>query len=143
MKREVSNSLAQRPDGRHWLPMLGLVLTLAPLAIAGEAQAQCTPSSPVSNSTVVCSGAVNNIGTGYGNLADTNNTYTVSGSLTGTVFGLRTGGGTLTNSGTITGTGFAGISTGLSRLDNQLLGSIQGVFGLVSTASDITISNAG
>src|SRR3954451_17106584 len=95
MKREVSNGLAQRPYARLRLQMLGLVLTLAPFAMAGEAQAACTPNSPVNNSTVVCSGTTTDTtpGVGYGSSADTNNTYTVSGGLTGSTFGLRTGGG--------------------------------------------------
>src|SRR5204863_2378405 len=92
MKREISNVPAQRPFARHRLGMLGLALTLALFAMVGEAQAQCTPNSPVSNSTVVCSGAVTNPGTGYGSFADTGNTYTVSGTLTGGNFGLQTGG---------------------------------------------------
>jgi hypothetical protein len=149
MKREVSNVLAQRPYARHWLPMLGLALTLASFGLAGQAQAQClangNPSTFASNSTVVCSGTVLNAGsdafTGYGSLADTNNTYTVSGTLTGDSFGLKTGGGTLTNSGTITGTNSAGITNGISSLDNQLLGIVQGFSGI--TVGDITVSNAG
>jgi len=92
--------------------MLGLVLTLAPLAMIGEAQAICTEdgvasvTGSASGKTVVCSGTVTDTGpggiAGYGTFVDTNNTYTVSGALTGNSFGLATGGGTLTN-GTVQG----------------------------------------
>ena len=78
MKREVSNGLAQRPYARHRLRMLGLVLTLAPFAMVGEAQAVCTEdglasaTGSASGKTVVCSGAVTNTGpdtvTGYGSV---------------------------------------------------------------------------
>src|SRR4051812_50055181 len=111
MKREVSNGSAQRPYAQHWL--LGLALTLASFGMVGQAQAQClangNPSTSATGSTVVCSGTVLNAGpvagVGYGSSADDNNLYTISGTLTGDDFGLRTGaGGTLTNNGTITGT---------------------------------------
>jgi len=153
MKRELSNVPAQRPFARHRLGMLGLALTLAPFAMVGEAQAICTEdgvasvTGSASGKTVVCSGTVTDTGpggiAGYGTFVDTNNTYTVSGALTGNSFGLATGGGTLTNSGTITGTNIAGISNALSSLNNTLGATVQGFFGIVSNASDITISNAG
>src|SRR5437763_3995987 len=145
MKREISNGLAQRPFARHRLGMLGLALTLAPFAMVGEAQAICTEdgvasvTGSASGKTIVCSGTVTNTGSGgiagYGTTADTGNTYTVSGTLTGNTFGLATGGGTLTNNGTITGTNAAGISNGLSSLDNQLGGIVQGHNGI--TVGDI------
>src|SRR5205823_4469159 len=123
----------------------------APFAMIGEAQAICTENGvasvtgSASSKTVVCSGSVTNTGSGgiagYGTTADTNNTYTVSGTLTGNTFGLATGGGTLTNNGTITGTNAAGISLGLSSLDNQLGAIVQGHNGI--TVGDISIRNAG
>src|SRR5215203_2812052 len=101
MKREVSKGLAQRPYARHRLRMLGLALTLAPFGIAGQAYAICTENGAASvngstsDKTIVCSGTVANTApdgvTGYGTFADKNNQYTISGSLTGTVFGLLTG----------------------------------------------------
>jgi len=72
--------------------LLGLLL--ASCAAAGHAQAGCTPSSPVSNTTVTCSGATTDANgtTGYGTVSDTGNTYNiVSGaSVTGTFDGLAT-----------------------------------------------------
>src|SRR4051794_37916365 len=147
MKQVVSIVPSQRPYARHRLRLLGLMLTLAPFALAGEAQAVCTPAGSASNSIVVCSGlAVTNSGpdgvTGYGTGTDNNDTYTVSTTLLGDSFGLRTGtGGTLINTGTITGTGGAGINGSLTSLDNRSGGTIQGFAGI--SVQDISIVNDG
>ena len=84
MKQVVSIVPSQRPYARHRLRLLGLMLTLAPFALADEALAVCTENGvasatgSASNSVVVCSGlAVTDSGpggtTGYGALSDVNN----------------------------------------------------------------------
>ena len=87
---------------------------IASLAATSQAEAACTPASPVNNVTVTCSGATNNAnGTnGYGSASDTGNTYDISrgASITGANIGLLFGTGTVLNSvGDIRGTA-AGIS---------------------------------
>src|SRR4029079_8103229 len=82
MKREVSNALAQRPLARRLLRghLFGLTLTVAPLAMMAHAQAACTPTSPVNNATVDCTGTTTNQNTpaGYGTATDVGNIINVA-----------------------------------------------------------------
>src|SRR5260221_14581088 len=77
--------------------MLRLALLIAPLAVVDRANAACAPTSPVNNTTVICSGvtANQNGNAGYGSNADTGNTYNVlsGASVTGTFEGLIFNGG--------------------------------------------------
>jgi uncharacterized protein with beta-barrel porin domain len=123
MKRKVSNDPAQRPFARRRLKMLGLALTLAPLALAPfaiDSAEACTvgglPSASASNSTVDCTGATTNSGPsgidGYGFVSDVNNTYNVNGgaSVTGNRDGITLGNnGIFHVDGTVTGGNGAGI----------------------------------
>src|SRR4051794_36791980 len=83
MKREVSNDPAQRPFARRRLlrdHLFGLTLTVAPFAMLGQAQAACTPTSPVNNTTVTCSATTTdqNAPDGYGTGADVGNNINVN-----------------------------------------------------------------
>jgi|tagenome__1003787_1003787.scaffolds.fasta_scaffold20982417_1 uncharacterized protein with beta-barrel porin domain len=151
MKREVSNGLAQRPYARHRL--LGLVLTLASFGMVGQAQAVCTEdgvastTGSASGKTVVCTGTINNSGpgavTGYGSATDTNNSYTVTGALTGTNFGLlANSGGPLINTGAIDGVTIAGVQGSLVSVDNGTSAIILG-FTTGAILLDTSVSNAG
>ena len=115
---------------RRHMVMLGL--TVASFTASGQAEAACTPTSPVNNTTVTCSGATTNQnGTdGYGSASDVGNTYNVlsGASVTGTGTGLRfQDHGTVNNSGTITGTGAneGGVFSATNGVVNNL-GQISG-----------------
>ncbi len=90
--------------------------------IPEAARADCTPGSPVNNSTVTCTGTTNNSnGTvGYGDSSDNGNTYNVSSgaSITGTEDGLRFNNGTLNNDGSISA-GFFGVAANLNGVINN------------------------
>lgn len=101
MKRNVL-----RPGSSHRALMPGLLL--ASCAALGQAQAACTPDSPVNNTTITCTGTTTNAtGTaGYGSLIDTGNTYNIASgaSLVGTLRGLGLNDGAVNNFGTIAST---------------------------------------
>ena len=87
-------------------PALTLALLAAPFAMTGQAEAAgtCSPVSPVTNTTVTCTGVVTDQqggGVGYGTAADNNNIYNVSGgsSVTGTNTGFSAGSGGVFNIG--------------------------------------------
>jgi hypothetical protein len=115
---------------------LGLLAT----AIAGteRAHADCSPNSPVNNTTVTCSGTTTSSGlVGYGIFTDTGNTINVvsGASVSARQAGLVFGDGTVNNFGLIEATG-AGISGSASSsaiaaigdllLHNMNGGTIQG-----------------
>lgn len=119
MKREVSNAVAQRPSARRLLRdhLFALTLTVAPLAMMAHAQAACTPTSPVNNTIVTCTGATTNQnGTnGYGTSTDVGNTINVATGATVTSNlgdGIRFNSATVNNAGTISTT-VAGAGVGV------------------------------
>src|SRR5215471_8025186 len=111
-------------------------LLLASFAAGGEARAACTPTSPISDTTVTCTDATpnqNGNGIGYGTATDTGNTYNIvaSASVTGDARGLVFSSGTVDNAGSITATGpdsFA-ISAETATVINRATGKISGVGG--------------
>ena len=125
-----------------------LALLVASLAVSEQAKAACDPTSPVSNTTVTCTGLSRNGNDGYGTAADTGNTYNVlsSASVLGTDIGLTFSAGTVNNSGDILG-GQAGISAGTTATVNNS-GSILGTgansagisAGTAATVNNRTIS---
>jgi uncharacterized protein with beta-barrel porin domain len=80
---------------------LMLAVLIAPLAIVDRARADCTPASPVSNTTVTCTGTT----AGFGDVHDDGNVYNVQSgaTVTGTGNGLLLNSGTINNLGTISG----------------------------------------
>lgn len=114
-KRAPLNGNAHRPF-THWLlarsHVSALALLTGSLGIAGRAEAACTPTAPVNNTTVTCTGTTTNQnGTdGYGTQNDRGNTINVASgaSVTGTGNGVLLFSGTVNNSGTITAQGASG-----------------------------------
>ena len=103
--------------------VLALALLIAPLAMSGRAEADCTanpPATPLTNATVTCTGPTTNNPTGFGTVNDNNNTYIVAGAtVTGDRFGIVLGtGGTVNNSGAITGTLTVGLVAGEVTVNN-------------------------
>ena len=91
----------------RWL-VLALTLVVAPLAALERARAACTPTSPVNNATVICSGTTTNQnagGVGYGSLTDNGNNIVVeAGALvTGMSEGVLQNIGTVNNFGSVSG----------------------------------------
>jgi uncharacterized protein with beta-barrel porin domain len=137
MKRDIL-----KRGSSHRALMPGLLL--ASCAMLGQAQAACTPDSPVSSTTVTCTGATTG---GYGNFQDTGNTYNiVSGaSVTGLDNGLRFNSGTVNNSGTISSTANIGgraIDAGTADVTNGAGGVISGGVAGIS-ADSATLDNVG
>jgi hypothetical protein len=130
---------------RALLQALLLALFLASLAIGGCAEAACAPASPVSNTTVTCTGTTTNQNgaNGYGTANDNNNTYnieagaTVTGDGFGVVFGT---GATVNNAGTITGG--VGIDGSDATIHNMSTGVITGYTGGIR-ATVANVGNAG
>ena len=117
MNREVLKRRAQQRISRPRLARgqaLALALLSASFVAGGRAEAACSPTSPVNNTTVTCTGTTTdqNGTTGYGNSFDTGNTYNIlsGASVTGTRDGLSFDSGTVNNSGSITGGGSFGVS---------------------------------
>jgi hypothetical protein len=128
------------------LQALLLALLLASLALGGRAEAACTPASPVSNTTVTCTGKTTNQNgsNGYGTVSDNNNTYNIEAgaTVTGDGFGMVFGtGAAVNNDGTITGG--IGISGGSdATINNASTGVITGdTSGIQATTA--TVRNAG
>src|SRR3981081_4410159 len=105
---------------------LRLALLIAPFAIVDGANAACTPTSPVDDKTVFCTGATsdqngtNGYGTSTAQSGDQGNTYNIvtGASVAGTGNGLTfLTSGTVNNSGTIAGAGVNG---------SGLLGQVSG-----------------
>lgn len=110
---------------------------LAPLAGINPAQAGpngCTPTAPVNNATITCTGATTNTNgnVGFGTAADIGNTYNINSAaaITGDTIGLLFGVGTVNvdAQGSIQGTnaGSSGISGNTATVTN---------FGLIGGAS--------
>jgi uncharacterized protein with beta-barrel porin domain len=124
---------------------------VTPLMMPDAARADCTPGSPVNNTTITCTGTTTNSnGTnGYGSDNDAGNTYNiVSGAtVTGTHIGLDFGGNaTINNSGTISGDDFSiGADTGNVVINNS--GSItttsSGGLAYAGNVTNATITNSG
>jgi autotransporter-associated beta strand protein len=109
-----------------------LALAFAIVLLAGDAAlAVCTPTSPVDNATVTCTGATidQNAAAGYGTSTDTGNVITVAAGASVTGTGSRSGlifnTSTVLNYGTITG-GLYGIQTGANLVDITNAGTISG-----------------
>jgi outer membrane autotransporter protein len=116
--------------------------------MAGQAQAACTPTSPVNNQTVTCSGATTdqNASSGYGTAADVGNTVVVGrgASVTGTVNeGILFGSGTVSNSGTISGStgGITGATANVNLTNSGLVQATANFAILANT--DFTGTNSG
>ena len=121
-----------------------LVLLVAPWATIGQAEAACSPNSPVNNATVTCTGITNgqNGTAGYGTNTDTGNTITVQAgaSVAGASIGLLYQTGTVNNFGTVTGTASDGIGADITTVTNS--GTISGgTYGI--SASGLTVTNSG
>jgi hypothetical protein len=122
-----------------------LTLLIAPVVAFDRAEAACTPASPVSNTTVICTGTTTNQNgsNGYGTADDNNNTYIIEAGamVTGDGFGVVFGtGATVNNAGTIAGG--IGINGGDARIDNMSTGVITGdASGIQATRANV--ANAG
>jgi len=107
------------------------VLLLASFAMSGRAKAVCTPTSPVNDTTVTCTGTTDgqNGTAGYGSDTDSGNTINVlsGASVTGTVEGVLLHDGTINNDGRIeaTGDGFIAISASTATVANSSSGTIR------------------
>src|SRR3954469_21063405 len=97
MKRSLLSSV-----NRRLLRVSAPVLMLAPWMMIERAEAACSPSSPVNNTAVSCTGTQTNANgaTGNGTSADSGNTYSLNSgaTLTGTDIGLLFKNGTVDNS---------------------------------------------
>jgi autotransporter-associated beta strand protein len=109
-----------------------LALAFAIVLLAGHAAlAVCTPTSPINNATVTCTGATidQNLAAGYGTSTDTGNVITVAAGASVTGTGGRDGlifnTATVLNQGTITG-GLYGIQAGANFADITNAGTISG-----------------
>lgn len=92
---------------RRLLRLSTSITLLAPWIVISDARAACTPPSPVSGTTVTCSGTTTNSnGTiGYGSVNDEGNTINIEAgaSVAGSSSGLTLRGGTVNNQGGIAG----------------------------------------
>jgi hypothetical protein len=123
-----------------------LAVAVALLWLPAQAQAACTPTSPVNNAEVTCTGttADQNALAGYGTLADTGNTITVvpDAIVTGANTGIVFNSGTVLNSGSIIGTGLNGIATTTTVTvinSGSISGGIEGIRALTAA----TVTNSG
>ena len=123
------------------------VLLIAPLVTSDRAAADCTPVSPVNNTTVTCTGTTGSkdVPVGFGTDTDKGNTINVQtgASVTGTVNGLRFNDGTVNNFGTITGHGTGVFDGAISAVETAtvfnsgtITGDRRGI--LAFTAANIT-----
>ena len=138
-------------------------------ALTGYANAACTPTAPVDNTTVTCSGATDNQNdpAGYGTGNENGLTINVQSgaSVTGTRFGVRVDGrdasnaiinlgtisgfdqgvlasvATINNSGTITSSGNRGIEADAVTVTNAASGVISGRIGM--SIRNATVTNLG
>jgi hypothetical protein len=130
MKMKLANP--KLLTGRH---ALMLAVTIAALAMAGQADAACDPVSPITinGAIVTCTGATdgqNGNGTiGYGTETDSGNTINVlsGASVTGTLEGVLLHDGTINNDGLIEATGTFGIAidAGTATVNNSSSGTIR------------------
>jgi hypothetical protein len=133
--------LAQRHSMLRYATALAPLI--ASLAAAGQAEAACTPASPINGVTVTCTGETSSGSgtTGYGSSSDTGNTYNIliGASVTGNDIGLHFGAsGTVNNLGHIGATRGAGAVRGAVVGDsgevNNLIDVLTGRGGSISTA---------
>jgi outer membrane autotransporter protein len=144
----------------HAFQLCTVLLVLGVLALPQEAYADgCTPvtssGSPVTNTTVTCTGTTLNqntffsFGVGYGTFSETGNTIDVqsAASVTGDSFGFGlSDGNTVNNSGTVPGAADGIDTTSGSNVSvNNLTATstISGTSGLGITANNVVLSNAG
>jgi uncharacterized protein with beta-barrel porin domain len=128
-----------------------MALLATPLAAISQAEAACSPSAPINNTIVTCTGATNgqNGTAGYGTNVDTGNTITVppGASVTGTAVGVILQTGTVDNFGGIFGgispAGGNGISGNIITIANS--GTIAGgvTSGIGVNASTANVTNSG
>jgi hypothetical protein len=127
------------------LSALLLTILFASPVTSGSAEAACTPASPVSNTTVTCTGKTTNQNgaNGYGTADDNNNTYNIEAgaTVTGDGFGMLFGtGATVNNAGTITGG--IGVKGSDATINNMSTGVIAGdTSGIQATTANV--GNAG
>lgn len=138
-------------------------------ALTGYANAACTPTAPVDNTTVTCSGATDNqndpAGYGTGNEngliinvqsgasvtgtrfgvrvdgRDASNTINNLGTISGFDQGILAGAATINNSGTITSSGNRGIEADAVTVTNAASGVISGRIGM--SIRNATVTNLG
>jgi uncharacterized protein with beta-barrel porin domain len=127
-----------------------LAFLVAALVAIGQAEAACSPSAPVNNASIICSGATNgqNGTVGYGTNTDTGNTITVQpgASVRGTTFGVILQTGTVDNFGGVFGGAVnpTGIGIQANSITVTNSGTIAGgVSGTGIVASTVNVSNSG
>jgi uncharacterized protein with beta-barrel porin domain len=125
---------------------IAVAMVITPLAMPGQAQAACTPNSPVNTTTVTCSGdtANQNGQNGYGAASDSGNTVNVLSGATvrGSIIGLEFHDGAVNNSGTISGDVQAIVAT-TANIANAATGTISGRLRGIAVADALRLDNAG
>lgn len=97
--------LVRRRIVRRSIRFLAPTLLVAPLLAVESAEAACTPTAPVSNAVVTCTGTTTDANgtTGYGTATDSGNTINISAgsSVIGTHIGIEQSMGAVNNAGSI------------------------------------------
>src|SRR4051794_25780050 len=141
MKQVVSVVPAQRPYARHRLRLLGLMLTLAPFAMIGEAQAACVQTG----SDVSCTGNSASFGTGVENgITITVQDGATVTSLVGGAINVNTA--TVNNRATVSSPNSVAIiaNDSITVANSTAIAHITGHFSAVSATNTVTITaNAG
>ncbi|MBR0984145.1 autotransporter domain-containing protein [Bradyrhizobium liaoningense] len=121
MNETVLGDMARR-SVRRSIRFLAPAVLVMPILAGGRAEAACTPSSPVNNTTVNCTGTTTNANglDGYGTVTDVGDTYNIGSgaTLTGTREGLIFETGTVNNSGMIKGVSFGVLSSRSAFISN-------------------------
>ena len=152
-RNELKNNVCRTGRSSLRLRLLsGAALALSTVSFAAleRAEAACTPNSPVSNTTVTCSGTTTNQNGptfGYGNAVDVGNTINVQSgaSVTGDEVGLIFHNGTVNNLGLIEATGAGPNAFGFFAVDSATIhntgGTIKGASIGIDVNSAATLDN--